>query len=144
MNDKNKSFYNRKARFEYEIKESFEAGIVLTGLEIKAIKEGRVDISSSYVKLLNSELFWLGASILIPTGDTQRTRKLLAHKEQLRSLIGKVQEKGMTLIPLKLYLKHGIAKLEVGLGKGKKKYDKREAIKKRDQEREVEQKLKNF
>ena len=144
MADKNKSFFNKKARFDYEIKDSFEAGIVLTGLEIKAIKDGRVDMTGSYVKLINSELFWLGASILVSSGEGQRTRKLLVHKEQIKSLIGKVQEKGMTLVPLKLYLKHGKAKLEVGLGKGKKIYDKREALKKRDQEREAEVKIKSF
>lgn len=129
-------FYNKKARFDYEIAESFEAGIVLTGEEIKAIRSGRISLAASYAKILNGEVFWLGGNFL-GVSVPDRTKKLLLHKDQIKRLVGKLGEDGMTLIPLKLYLHRGKAKLELGLGKGKKKYDKRETIKKRDQEREI-------
>lgn len=134
-----KEFFNKKARFDYDIADSFEAGIVLTGLEIKAIRNGRIDLSTSYVKVLNGEVFWIGANFNIEEGDRQRTRKLLLHKEQIEKLIGKTQEKGLTLLPLKLYLTRGKAKLEVGLGKGMKRYEKRDKMKKRDIERDLAQ-----
>lgn len=137
MSNKKTEYFNKKARHDYEISESYEAGIVLTGKEIKTIRGGRLDITSSYVKIINGELFWLGAMINQEEGDRQRTRKLLVHKTEINRMFGKTQEKGLTLIPLKLYLKHGKAKLEVGIGRGLKKYDKREKIKKRDIERET-------
>jgi SsrA-binding protein len=134
-------FYNKKARFDYEIIESMEAGIVLTGEEIKAIRTGRVSLVASYAKIISGEVFWLGGNFLgITVPD--RTKKLLLNKSQIKSLIGKIQEGGMTLIPLKLYLKKGKAKLELGLGRGKKKYDKRESIKRHDQEREAARRIK--
>ena len=139
-----KEFYNKKARFDYQILDSFEAGLVLTGSEIKEIRNGRVNLTGSYVRVLNQEVFWIGGIINVKEGDIQRTRKLLLHKEQIEKLIGKTQEKGLALIPLKLYLKRGKAKLEVGLGKGMKKYEKRDLIKKRDIERELDQKVKNY
>lgn len=134
--------YNKKARFDYNIAESFEAGIALTGEEIKAIRAGRVSLANSYAKILNGEIFWLGGNF-IGTSQPDRTKKLLFHKEQIKRLIGKVSEEGMALIPIKLYLKNGRAKMELGLGRGKKKYDKRETIKRRDQEREVERGVKS-
>lgn len=136
--------YNKKARFEYEIIESFEAGIVLTGDEIKAIRENKANLTGSYVKIVGGEMFWLGGLINIIKGDIQRTRKLLVHKGEIMRLIGKTQEQGLALIPLKLYMKKGRAKMEVGLGRGLKKYDKRSNLKKKDQEREVERSIKQF
>ena len=129
-------FYNKKARFDYEIGESLEAGIVLTGEEIKAIRSGRVSLANSYAKIINNEIFWLGGNFL-GTSKPDRTKKLLLHRDQIKRLIGKVSEGGMTLVPIKLYLKKGKAKMELGLGRGKKKYDKRETIKRREQEREA-------
>lgn len=140
---KKKEFFNKKARHEYSIADSLETGIVLTGLEIKAIRNGRVDMSSSYAKILNNEVFWIGGSINVDTGDPQRTRKLLLKKEQIRKLIGKTAEKGMTLVPLKLYLVRGKAKLELGVGKGMKIYEKRAVIKERDIARNIGVELKN-
>ena len=115
----------------------------LTSEEIKAIRAGKVDMSSSYAKIINGEIFWLGGSINAESGDRQRTRKLLLHKEQIQKLFGKTQEKGLTLIPLKLYLTRGKAKIELGLGRGMKKYEKREVLKKKDTKRDIEISLKN-
>ena len=140
---KKKEFFNRKARHEYSIADSFEAGIVLTGLEIKGIRNGRVDMSSSYAKIINNEVFWLGGSIDVDLGDSQRTRKLLLRKEQIKKLIGKVAEKGMTLVPLKLYITKGKAKLELGIGRGMKEYEKRSVLKERDIKRNIGIELKN-
>lgn len=138
-----KEFFNKKARHEYLIADSLEAGIVLTGFEIKAIRNGRVDMSASYAKIINNEVFWLGGNINVESGDTQRTRKLLLKKEQIKKLIGKTAEKGMTLIPLKLYISKGKAKLELGIGRGMKKYEKRAVIKERDIKRNIGIELKN-
>lgn len=137
-------FYNKKARFDYEILDSHEAGIVLTGDEIKTIRSGRVDLTSSYVKIINGELFWLGGNINSEGGDRQRTRKLLMHKSEIDKLYGKSVEKGLSLLPLKLYLARGKAKMEVGVGKGMKKYDKRAKIKDRDIEREIGRKTRDL
>jgi SsrA-binding protein len=137
-----KEFYNKKARFDYEILESLEAGIVLTGPEIKAIRNGRVSLASSYAKIINGELFWLGGNFNLQEGDSQRTKKLLLHREQIKRLIGKSQEQGLAIVPLKLYLTRGKAKLEIAIARGKKKYDKRETIKKRDLEREMGRRVK--
>ncbi len=131
-------FYNKKARFNYAIEDSFEAGVVLTGSEIKAVRAGRVNISNSYVKILGGELFLLGSIFQVPEGETDRTRKLLAKRDEIKKLIGKTEEKGLALVPLKMYMKRGRLKIEVGIGRGKKKFDKREAIKAREQERTIE------
>lgn len=130
------SISNKKAFFDYQILENYEAGIVLTGNEIKAIREGRINITGSYVKLINGEVYWLGGDFNIPE-DNQRTRKLLLHEDEIKRLAGKSSEDGLTIIPLKLYLKRGKAKLEIGVGKGLKKYDKRDKLKKRDTDREA-------
>lgn len=137
-------FYNKKARFDYEIEESFEVGLVLIGKEIKAIRTGRVNMTGSHAKIINGELFWLGGIINVEGDDSQRTRKMLVKKSELSRLLGKTQEKGFTLIPIKLYTARGKAKIELGLGKGKKKYEKRSAIKNREEEREVGRKLKDL
>lgn len=128
---------NRKAHFDYQILDSVEAGIALVGLEIKALRAKKVTIAGSYVKILKGEVFWLGGNFDVKSGDRQRTRKLLLHATEISRLIGKSAEQGLTLVPLKLYLKRGKAKLEVGIARGKKQYDKREVLKKKDQSREA-------
>lgn len=141
---------NNKAGFDYEILETFEAGMVLYGFEVKAIKTGHVSLKGSYVVIKNNEVYLLNA--LIPpyqqanapsNYDPQRSRKLLLNKKEIKSLVGKSRIKGLTLIPIRLYTKEGKIskkrgkiKLEFGIAKGKRKIDKRETIKKRDTERE--------
>ncbi len=138
----NLSITNKKAYFDYQILDSLEVGIALIGLEIKALRAKKVSITGSYVKIINGEVFWLGGNFDVIAGDRQRTRKLLLHSTEIDRLIGKSQEKGLALIPLKIYMKRGRAKLEVGIARGKKQYDKREVMKKRDQERETGRTLK--
>lgn len=134
---------NRKARHEYNIIEQYEAGIVLRGAEVKSIKNGMASLSDSFCQVRGNELFLIGMHIgSYPAAreklDPKRTRKLLFHRNELNRLIGKVSERGLTLIPLSLYFnKRGIAKLKIGLCQGKRKYEKRETIKKRDIEREI-------
>lgn len=137
-----KAFVNRKAGFDYQISDTFEAGIVLNGLEIKAIRAGKVGLASSYAKVINEEVFWLGGNLGISEGDQQRTRKLLLKSDEIKKILGKLTQERMLLIPLKLYIKRGKAKLLVGLARGKKKFDKRDIIKKRDQERDSERIIK--
>jgi SsrA-binding protein len=139
---------NRKARHDYHIQESFEAGIVLKGSEIKSIREGKVNLSDAYARPENGEL-WLYNSHIASydaasynTHEPLRPRKLLLHRKEIDGLTSKVVQKGLTLVPLKLYIKHGVAKVELGVAKGKKVYDKREAIARRDAEREMERALK--
>lgn len=134
---------NRRARHEYHIEETFEAGIVLAGWEIKAIRAGQVQLTDGYVHVRNGELFMIGCHInplrsasthVVPEPD--RTKKLLMHKEEIRRLVGKVEQKGFTLVPLNLHYKGGRVKVEVALAKGKAMHDKRETEKKKDWERE--------
>lgn len=139
---------NRKARHEYSILQTFEAGIVLNGTEVKSLRQGKANLVDSYASLKNGEVWLIGVHISeytqgninnhIPTRD----RKLLLNKSEIRRLIGKVKEKGLTLIPLKLYFKNGKVKVELALAKGKKVYDKRESIAKRDLQREQERRIK--
>ena len=140
---------NRKAYHNYHIQESIEAGIVLKGSEIKSIRAGKVNLSDAYARPENGEL-WLYNSHIAPydaasynTHEPLRPRKLLLHRKEIDILTSKVVQKGLTLIPLKLYIKHGMAKLELGVAKGKKVYDKREAIARRDADREIERALKH-
>jgi len=133
---RSKSFDNKKARFDYHVLDQYEAGIVLNGQEIKAIRENRVTLSGSYAKIISGEVFWLGANLGVKTGDQQRTRKLLLKRTEIDKIFGKISKERTQLIPLKIYLKRGRAKLLLGIGKGKKQSDKRELIKKRDIERE--------
>ncbi len=134
---------NRKAYHNYHIGESVEAGIVLTGTEIKSIRAGRVSLGDAYVKPEGGELWLLNAHIAryeagsYMSHEPTRPRKLLLHRKQIDSLAGNIQEKGLTLVPLKLYIKDSIAKLEIALAKGKKMYDKREAIARRQTDREI-------
>lgn len=139
---------NRKARHEFSILQTFEAGIVLVGTEVKSLREGKANLVDSYAIIKNNEVWLLSLHISeykqgninnhIPTRD----RKLLLKRSEIRKLIGKTKEKGLTLIPLRLYFKNGRVKVELALAKGKKVYDKREDIKKRDFDREQERKIK--
>jgi SsrA-binding protein len=141
---------NRKATHDYLIEERFEAGLVLTGTEIKSIRAGRVNLREGYVQARNGELWLVGVHIAPydPAGrqghDPLRPRKLLLHRHEINRIIGRMQERGYTLIPLQLYLKEGRAKIEIALGRGKRKYDKREAIRKRDTEREIHRHWKEY
>lgn len=141
---------NDKARYDYEILETFEAGLVLMGYEVKAIKNGKASIRGAYVKIFGGEVWLLGANISpyqpgnVPANyDQQRNRKLLLKRPELKYLIGKSQEKGLTLVPLKLYNKNGLVKLEVGVGRGKKKHDKRAKIIERETKRKLARALKS-
>ena len=134
---------NKKAFFDYHIEERYEAGMVLEGWEVKAIRAMRAQIKEGYVVIRNAELFLIGAHIspLLSASshihpDPVRTRKLLLHAEQIKRLIGKVEQKGFTLVPLNLHYSKGRVKCEIGLAKGKKQYDKRQTEKDRDWQRE--------
>lgn len=135
---------NRKARFEYEILDTFEAGIVLVGSEVKSLRQGKANLQDSYALVKNGEV-WLLNMHINPyeqanqfNHDPLRTRKLLLNKNEIAKLQIKTNEKGLTLIPLKLYFSKGIAKVELGIGKGKKLHDKRETVKERDVAREMQ------
>ncbi len=136
---------NRKAAFEYFLLERFEAGLVLQGSEIKSIRAGQVSIQESFVDIENGEQAWLVESHIAPyehanqfNHDPKRKRKLLLHKKQIRELWNNVRIKGMTVVPTRVYLKNGRAKIEIALAKGKKAYDKRATIAKRDEARSAE------
>ena len=139
---------NRKARFDYFIEDEIEAGIVLTGTEITSIRLGKVNIGDSYAIIRNEEIYLLNTHISSYDNgnrfnhDEDRTRKLLMHKSQIKKLNNKVNLEGYTLIPLKIYFVKGRAKVLIGLCKGKKNFDKRESIKERDVQREIEKKYK--
>jgi SsrA-binding protein len=141
---------NKKAWHNYFIEDKYEAGIVLLGTEVKSLREGRANLGDSYGKIKNGEIFLVDAHISPYSyanrfnHDPLRTRKLLLRKREIRRLIGKVQEKGFTLIPLRLYFSNGKAKVELGLAKGKKLYDKRETLKRKTIEREMERGRKGF
>ncbi len=139
---------NRKAYHDYHIQETLEVGIVLKGSEIKSIRANRVDLRDAYAKPENGEL-WLYNSHIASydaasynTHEPTRPRKLLLHRKEINSLAGKVTQRGLTLVPLKLYIKRGVAKIELGMAKGKKIYDKREAIARREVGREMDRALK--
>lgn len=135
---------NRKARHDYHILQAIEAGIVLTGTEVKSLRLGRANLKESYARIENGEVFLHGMHISpYEQGnrynpDPRRTRKLLLHRYEIRRLTGKVQEKGLTLVPLKLYFLNGKVKVELALVRGKKEYDKRRAIAERDAQRDME------
>ncbi len=139
---------NRKAHFNFEIEETFEAGIVLLGSEVKSLRKGKANLSDAYGKFIKGELFLVDAHISPyeqanrENHDPLRNRKLLVHKRELRKLHGKVAERGFSLIPLKLYFKNGKIKVDMALARGKKAYDKRESIKKKEQRRELERLVK--
>ena len=140
---------NRRARHDYHIHETFEAGIVLTGTEIKSLRAGRANLTDSYAKVENKELFLISTHISpYDQGnrfnhEPRRNRKLLMHRIEIMRLLGKTKEKGFTLIPLKIYLTHGLAKVELALASGKDLYDKRQAAAEHDAKREVERVLRD-
>jgi SsrA-binding protein len=141
---------NKKARFNYSIEDTYEAGISLLGSEVKSLREGKVNLGDSYGDIKRGEIFLVDAHISpYPQAnrlnhDPLRTRKLLLHKREIQRLIGKVQERGFTLIPLRLYFSNGKVKVELGLAKGKKLFDKRETLKRKTMEREMERGRKGF
>lgn len=142
---------NRKARHDYFIEQTIEVGIVLSGTEVKSIRAGKVSLKDSYANVKNGEVFIYGMHISpyeqgnIFNKDPLRDRKLLLHRAEINKLIGYIQQKGMTLVPLEVYFKNGKVKIELGIAKGKKLYDKREDIAKRDALREIDRRLKeNF
>jgi SsrA-binding protein len=139
---------NRKARHDYAILQTWETGIVLQGTEVKSLRQGKANLLDSYAAVKENEVWLMGAHISeytqgnINNHDPGRPRKLLMNRSEIRKLIGKVKEKGLTLIPLRLYFKNGKVKVEIALAKGKKAYDKREAIAKKDFQRDQERKIK--
>ncbi len=139
---------NRKAKYNYQIFETVEAGIVLTGTEIKSLRLGKANIKDSYARVKNNEIFLINMHISsydngnLFNHDETRERKLLLHKKEILKFRDKIKLEGYTLVPLKVYLKNGKAKVLIGLAKGKKNYDKREDIKKRDIERNIRARLK--
>ena len=141
---------NRKVNFDYEIIDTYETGIVLTGTEIKSIRQGKANLKDSYAIIKNGEIFLLNMHISSYeqgnrfNHEETRTRKLLMHKKEILKLRDKLEIEGYTLVPIKLYFKGSIAKILIGLAKGKKNYDKRESIKKKDIERQVARELKNY
>lgn len=141
---------NKKARFEYFIEETFEAGIALKGTEIKSIRTGQISLQEAYVRTDGQQAWLVGAHVApyehasAYQHDPMRERKLLLHKREIKTLWDAVRIKGMTIIPIKVYLKAGKAKLEIGIAKGKKQYDKRESIKERDISRENSRRLGDY
>ena len=141
---------NKRARFDYEIDDVYEAGLVLQGTEVKSLRQGRVSLKDAYGDVQNGEVYLLHAHIdpydqgNRNNHDPERPRKLLLHKQEIKRLIGKTQERGLTLIPTRMYFARGKAKIEIGLAKGKKNYDKRQDLKRRDAQREVERALREM
>ncbi|MEO0538976.1 MAG: SsrA-binding protein SmpB [Cyanobacteria bacterium P01_A01_bin.123] len=142
---------NRQARYLYEILETYEAGIQLKGTEVKSIRDGKVNLRDGYASIRDEEA-WLHNVHVSPhdttnkayNHDPKRSRKLLLHKQEIRKLIGKVEQKGLTLVPLKMYLKRGIVKINIGLAKGKKVHDKRESLKRKQSQRDIERAMKSY
>jgi len=144
---------NKKAYYNYEILETIEAGIVLSGPEVKSVKQGKIDLSGGYVTLDKNQIPWIINVSIAPyppakgvqeNYNPSQPRKLLLKKNDISSLIGKIKIKGLTIVPLKVYNKHGFIKIEIGVARGKKKVDKREEIKKRDIERKIKEEIKGF
>ncbi|MBO0430667.1 SsrA-binding protein SmpB [Enterococcus sp. DIV0660C] len=141
---------NKKARHDYSIIDTMEAGMVLQGTEIKSIRNSRINLKDGFVRVRNGEAFLYNVHISpyeqgnIFNHDPLRTRKLLLHKKQIARLIGETKNAGVTIVPLKVYIKNGYAKVLIGLAKGKKSYDKREDLKRKDVDRQIDRTLKNF
>jgi len=141
---------NRRARYDYFIEDEYEAGIVLTGTEVKSLRLGKANIKDAYARIVNHEVFvyqlHIGPYPFAYYGNHEplRTRKLLLHRQEIKRLYSKVNEKGHSLIPLKLYFKGGKVKLSIALVKGKRQYDKREAIKRRDEKRDLDRARKQY
>ena len=140
---------NKKAYHDYSIEDTFEAGMQLLGTEVKSLRDGKANLKDSYVHIKAAEMFLFNCHISpyshgnIQNHEPLRTRKLLLHRKEIERLKGKAQQKGYTLIPLKIYFKGPFAKVEIGLGKGKREYEKRETLKEREAKREMERALKN-
>jgi SsrA-binding protein len=140
---------NKKARFDYEILEVIEAGMVLLGTEVKSLRQGRANLKDSYARIKDGELYLMQSHISPYTHafhdnhQPDRVRKLLVHKREIKRLQGKTQEKGLTLVPLKIYFKDGKAKVELALARGKRTYDKRESLKRKTEQRELEKAIKD-
>jgi SsrA-binding protein len=138
---------NRKASFDYQLQDKFEAGINLLGAEVKAVREGHADLAGSFVRIMGSEAYLINARIFPyeharpETYDTKRTRKLLLHKKEIISLKGKMDGANLTVVPISMYTTHGLIKVELALGKSKKKFEKKESIKKKDINRHIEEEL---
>ena len=135
---------NRRARFDFAIEESYEAGLVLSGSEVKSLRQGRASLNEAFARVEGEEV-WLENMHIPPYEqgdkrgyDPRRPRKLLLHRREIRRLIGKTAERGLTLVPVKVYFRNGLAKVEVGLGRGKAKYEKRQALKDKAHAREIE------
>lgn len=144
-----KRIFNPKIRRNYHILETFETGIVLTGSEVKSLRLGKVDLSSSFAKIQNGELYLLNAHVFPYQQNTReydpiRKRKLLLHRKQINSLIGKLSASSITLVPLSIYETRNLIKVELALAASKKKYDHKKAIKERDEQRKIEQELKEW
>jgi SsrA-binding protein len=136
---------NRRARYDYRLFDKYEAGVSLTGVEVKAIRNGRANISSAYAKIINSEIYLVNANIQakgVKDYDPLRTRKLLLNKAEIISIQTKIKQKKLTLVPTKLYTRGRLIKIEIALAKTKRKFEKKEAIKKKDIEREIAKELK--
>lgn len=135
---------NKKARFDYEIDEKYEAGMVLTGTEVKSLRNGKANLKDGYARVIKGEVYLIGCHIspyemgTHTNHDPERRRKLLLHKQEIKRLTGKTVGKGLTLVPLRIYFRNGKAKVELGLGRGKKAYDKRETMRQRTADREME------
>lgn len=141
---------NRQARFQYEILETYEAGIQLFGTEVKSIRAGKANLKDGFALIRNGEVLLLNVHISphhttsqVFNHDPRRTRKLLLHRDEIRKLTGKVEQQGLTLVPLKMYLKRGWVKIDIALAKGKKLHDKRDDIRKRQDQRDMQRALKN-
>ena len=149
-NNDNSIAQNKKARHDYFVTDTYEAGLVLTGTEIKSVRAHRVNLKDGFAQIKNGEAWLMNVHISeydngnIFNQDPLRNRKLLLHKKELHRFTGVLQDKGVTLIPLKMYIKHGYAKVLLGVAKGKHQYDKREAIKRREQNREIERVMKHY
>ena len=142
---------NRQARFRYEILETYEAGIELKGTEVKSIRQGKANLQDGYALIRNGEAWLLNVHISpyqkatdFFNHDPRRTRRLLLHKKEIRKLIGKVEQEGLTLVPLKMYFKRGFVKITIALGKGKKLHDKRESLKERQDKRDMARAMKRY
>ena len=142
---------NRQARFNYHIIETYEAGVALQGTEVKSIREGKVNLRDGYALIRNNEAWLLNVHIspYQKAGDffnhePRRSRRLLLHKQEIRKLIGKVEQQGLTLVPLRMYFKRGWVKVDIALAQGKKLYDKRETIKRRDDKRAMQRAIKQY
>jgi SsrA-binding protein len=141
---------NKKAHFEYELGDRFEAGLILTGSEVKSLRLGKANLLDAYARIIQGEPYLVGANIsLYPQAfygnhDPLRRRKLLLHKKEIKRLIGKTQEKGFSLIPIRMYFKDGLAKVEIALARGKKLHDKRQTLKEADSKRDLARAVREY